>query len=294
MGVFDFIFGKKGNTKEPQDQSDLLTKVEVVPGLRIPKAFAGHWQSIEKDKISSISINADPKDGLALEQSKFGHYPCMPAGFDYPKDAEGRYMYPLAQINFAEVPQLAGYPDSGYLQFYISGFDDVYGLDFDNPQSQKNFRVLYFEESEVQNYKADFSFLDEVLESDMSPVHRPHALHFTKKDEYAGMGDARYENGSKANLLKIAEQYPAIKDELEESLYDSFQANGHKIGGYAYFTQTDPRGYNDKFRNYVLLFQIDSGDDIMWGDVGVANFFIHPDDLAKKDFSKVMYNWDCC
>ena len=36
-----------------------------------------------------------------------------------------------------------------------------------------------------------------------------------------------------------------------------------------------------------------SDGEIMWGDYGVANFFIHPDDLAKKDFPKVLYNWDC-
>jgi uncharacterized protein YwqG len=31
----------------------------------------------------------------------------------------------------------------------------------------------------------------------------------------------------------------------------------------------------------------------MFGDVGVANFFITEEDLKKKDFSKVIYNWDC-
>jgi uncharacterized protein YwqG len=115
------------------------------------------------------------QDDLALEQSKFGHYPCMPADFDYPKDAEGRYMYPLAQINCKEFPALEGYPTSGYLQFYISGFDDIYGLNFDDQQLQKNFRVLYFEEHEVVKYRADFSFLDETIGSNMSPLECPHA-----------------------------------------------------------------------------------------------------------------------
>jgi len=32
----------------------------------------------------------------------------------------------------------------------------------------------------------------------------------------------------------------------------------------------------------------------MWGDAGVANFFINSADLINKDFSRVMYNWDCC
>ena len=89
-------------------------------------------------------------------------------------------------------------------------------------------------------------------------------------------------------------KYPAIAEELEDLSFESFPTNGHKIGGYAYFTQQDPRIGNDKFKDYILLLQIDTDDQIMWGDSGVANFFIHPADLARKDFSKVMYNWDCC
>ncbi|MBO7381562.1 MAG: DUF1963 domain-containing protein, partial [Neisseriaceae bacterium] len=39
--------------------------------------------------------------------------------------------------------------------------------------------------------------------------------------------------------------------------------------------------------------QIDSKNGIMWGDAGVGNFFITADDLKKRDFSRVLYNWDC-
>jgi len=293
MAIFDFLFGKKKDNPENSGNRELLQKIEVLPGLLIPQAFALHWGEIEKHKLKCIAIAATPSDELSLEQSKFGHYPCMPADFDYPKDVRGNFMYPLAQINCSEMPALEGYPGSGYLQFYISGSEDVYGLDFDDPQSQKNFRVLYFEETEVEKYKTDFSFLDDVMKTDMTPVHMPHALSFSLKDEYVGMGDTRYE-GSEHNILTITNKYPDIADELEESAFDDFSINGHKIGGYAYFTQNDPRGYKDQFKGYILLFQLDSDDHIMWGDVGVANFFIHPDDLAKKDFSKVMYNWDCC
>ena len=72
-------------------------------------------------------------------------------------------------------------------------------------------------------------------------------------------------------------------------------STGHKIGGYPYFTQDDPRKDNDPYT--LLLLQIDSDDiedvEIIWGDCGVANFFINPEDLAKCQFDDVMYNWDC-
>ena len=35
------------------------------------------------------------------------------------------------------------------------------------------------------------------------------------------------------------------------------------------------------------------GDYIMWGTMGVANFFIRKEDLEKENFEEVLYNWDC-
>ena len=52
--------------------------------------------------------------------------------------------------------------------------------------------------------------------------------------------------------------------------------------------------------NYELLFQLASywGEneeiELMWGDAGVGNFFIHPEDLRRRDFSRVAYTMDCC
>ena len=60
-----------------------------------------------------------------------------------------------------------------------------------------------------------------------------------------------------------------------------------------------PRKIQDIIKKYIdydtLLLQIDSdGKYIMWGDVGIGNFFISKKSLLEKDFSNVLYNWDCC
>lgn len=60
-------------------------------------------------------------------QSKFGGLPYLPKGFDYPQDFEGKYLFFIAQINFAEVLPLDSFPERGILQFYI-GDTDLYGL----------------------------------------------------------------------------------------------------------------------------------------------------------------------
>jgi len=68
---------------------------------------------------------------------------------------------------------------------------------------------------------------------------------------------------------------------------------------YPAFTQSDPRQQlPTEDKSYILLLQIDSENnnkiDIMWGDTGIANFFIKRSALEKLDFSDVLYNWDCC
>ena len=74
----------------------------------------------------------------------------------------------------------------------------------------------------------------------------------------------------------------------------------HQLGGYPYFTQNDPREENPEYKDFdTLLFQLDSDfsgkkDLVLWGDSGIANFFINREALKRRDFSQVLYNWDCC
>ncbi len=291
MGLLNWIFGKKEKPVASTIASnDLLEKVEVIPGVILPRAMANHWDEIATWKKRYIKIEATPAEPLNLQQSSFGYYPCLPKDFPYPVDADNNYMYPLAQINCNELPALDNYPTTGYLQFYIA-INDVYGINFDNLQDQTTFRVLYFTNDEVEDFKTDYSFLDAVLTNEYRPVHKPHRLQFSLKNEYFGMGDARFEETQMKKLDEMIGTYPSIARALEDYVWNNFESNGHKIGGYAFFTQTDPR--HDVNEDYILLLQIDSDAAIIWGDVGVAGFFIHPADLAKKDFSKVMYSWDC-
>jgi uncharacterized protein YwqG len=44
----------------------------------------------------------------------------------------------------------------------------------------------------------------------------------------------------------------------------------------------------------VLLLQIDTDEQIMFGDSGVANVFISPEALRNKQFDQAYFHWDCC
>lgn len=290
MGIFSFLSGKNKNSN---GSDDALENIEVDNGVFLPKAFAAYWEQIKKTGLEYIEIKASPANDIKATESSFGAIPFIPSGFNYPVDKDGKQMTPLAQLNFSEIPHLKNYPEKGLLQFYISD-NDCYGLDFNNQYNPDSFRIIYIENPEQLQEEKDIDFVKQLLQSENTPVFKPHRLSFSKKTDYVGLNDYR-SNLHGFSVNDWVSQYSGnINSKLEDLSYELFATNGHRIGGYAYFTQTDPREYMKMARDTVLLFQMDSDNEIMWGDVGVGNFFIKPQDLAAKDFSKVLYNWDCC
>ncbi|MEG4519849.1 MULTISPECIES: YwqG family protein [unclassified Microcoleus] len=248
-----------------------------------------------------IEIQTQNNDDVNWWQSKFGGLPYLPKGFEYPKTSDGKYLFLLAQLNFDEIPPLDGFPDRGIWQFYIAD-DDLYGLDLgtsadvDNPTAEDRFKIIYFPQPDfqVENIITNYDFLPEL---ENFPVHGCCSLQFTKKYAPISTNDYQFMEllGEEINELFMNHE---IEDEYRE-ISNSF---GHKIGGYPYFTQDDVRKYNSnsdqKQKPDILLFQMDTDCnetvDIMWGDSGVGNFFIDESALRELDFSKVLYNWDCC
>lgn len=197
-------------------------------------------------------------------KSKVGGTPYWPENTPYPD------MLFIAQINFEDVPRTELLPTKGILQFFV-GTDECFGLF----EKEHGFKVFYHEDTDSL---ADIS---PVIVTD-SPINAPASMTFLKDKECISYSDA---------------SFPAIPDALEEVLYhdDAFNGAGDKLLGYPFFTQTDPREYDPKLQKYdTLLFQLDTSDFVMWGDCGVANFFINKNKLKAKDFSDILYNWDCC
>lgn len=284
MNFFNF-FRRKTEPPTPKEPEVVLPNGKVVS-----QRLASYLPKLEVLALPCIRLEAAPAERLFQFDSKFGGEPYWPASQPYPVDSEGKFMYLLAQLNFAQLPKLEGYPDAGLLQFYLAA-DDVYGMNFDNPTQQANFRVVYFENTEEPPLD-HFQFLNEDDRNEALPVAKPMQLSFALDTDYFSYNDVRLEDDRLADVLpdlQPGEEYRTMEDELAKAFPD----DGHKIGGYAYFTQSDPRD-SIEYLDYILLLQIDSQlPHICWGDVGVGNFFIHPDDLKHKDFSRVLYNWDC-
>lgn len=183
------------------------------------------------------------------------------------------------------------------MQFFVSADDELYGADFDHPTIQKDFRIIYHSTiiEDLNKVITDFSYLN-TLELEDFIIPEAAKLQFELDYQPITSRDYRFEKMFSEDI-----DWEEIVDEENNTelgeLYDDLCKDfGHKIGGYPFFTQTDPREWEEKYQQHdILLLQIDTDDslNIMWGDSGVANFFIKKEDLLNLNFSNVIYNWDC-
>jgi uncharacterized protein YwqG len=291
-------------------QSDIASSPKTTPSAvqaispaQIKEYLAPWLKAIDGSRSEVVLFALEPgKD--SPWRSKIGGVPYLPKGASLPKDVSGSAMYLLAQVNFDEVPHLTDYPQTGMLQFFIAA-DDFYGANFSGDSSeaalmeQRNFRVVFY--PTVLKDPASLE-VPKLVESDELPFNPavPLLMSFTKETETINADDIGFEAVFGMSFYPFAEQlakkHGVDENALVDALSDYLGPNDfhHKIGGYPSFTQEDPRDPRSKLR---LLFQVSSDDahkhQIMWGDSGIAGFFIDPADLKRADFRKVMYSWDC-
>jgi uncharacterized protein YwqG len=268
-------------------------KAEVVPA-DLDLFLAPFQEALDRSRRPFLRIELVPFAEDTLTSSKLGGRAWWPEGEAEPKGEDAARMSLLAQINFSELPVMTGYPSKGLLQFFISD-TDLYGanldesLTLDQLSEQRNFRVVYWPDPSRRARGLA------VVGSDMLPhrANAPRRMQFTMGRETPSSSDYRFDALIGGNSYEAAEtfahEHNLDGDAFYEALWDRFDGSGHKLGGYPFFTQTDPRSGGD----LELLLQLDSDEEMMWGDAGVANFFISPADLSRADFSHVVYNWDC-
>ena len=254
----------------------------------------------------AISINGDR--GLNVQTSKFGGIPYIAQDAEVPVDAEGNQLALLAQINCTELPENDIYPKEGLLQFWISR-DDSFGLDSKGTNVVKYIKDID-ENITNRDVLSKYHLPSEDNDEEYSPFHEKDAsfaLTFNKGTSTITATDFLFEDIVKDAIRKlfpeeqVEDLYEDLDSEVYETLFKAFEGVKHAIGGYPTFVQWDPRDPENKEAYDTMLLQIESEWDsntkdnlIMWGDSGVANFFINKEKLANLDFENVLFNWDCC
>lgn len=241
------------------------------------------------DTVSITLVNSKP----SIFDSKAGGIPYIPHDAQLPRDSFNRQLCLLVQIDCAKLYNLTDFPHSGLLQFFIAP-DDICGL-----EDEKGYAVIYHENVDMTVTEDECKSKIETVSEDFTdcfPVMGEFGMEFKAEKMPMTESDYRFErilfeklNSRLTNCVDTGDWIDTFRDMLGDG--------GHRAGGYPIFTQYDPRDENDD--RSVLLLQLDSDfsngcDRVMWGDCGVGNFFINRDDLKKRDFSKVLYNWDCC
>jgi uncharacterized protein YwqG len=256
----------------------------------MPPALLPFQEKILETRLDFIRISPEAQRPAFPWSSSLGGRPYLPKDAAFPVTPEGESLYFLAQINFEETPALAGFPNRGLLQFFV--FDDpMYGwAGWGNPSGGR-FKVLYYPDlvRDPEALTTDFSFLRPYADPPLA-LETGLGLSFSLGQEFPGPMDYRFDQ-------HFGQRFFQRFGEDEEEVWDFFfrlsESNScHKIGGYAYFTQEDPRTPELPLQ---LLLQLDSDSAIglQWGDMGIAHFFIPPADLTAMDFSNVSYHWDC-
>ena len=263
----------------------------------LPIEFKPYREQLEATLQPCHQIIAQP-GATQLCQSKFLGLPYNPMDCPYPQDIDDKPMILLAQLNFSDIPPLTDFPEQGLLQIFISAHDEFYGADLQNfasMQQQKRFYVRYFDTLDAQdNCIQDFEFLRTFLSGQdlILPVQKECQLRFESDMSFMSPSDYRFD---RTLGPKFFAQFGVEHEDLQDYYWQMFSGQGHRMGGYAFFTQPDPRAVAPEEDDWVLLLQIDSDDvaDVMWGDLGVGHFFVPRRNLQTRDFSRILYTWDC-
>ncbi|MCR2835210.1 YwqG family protein [Parerythrobacter lacustris] len=254
------------------------------------------WQ--EANQLPALMLETAGPAAQTSGGNRIGGAVWLPDGAEWPLDRSGKRMTFLAQIDFAELPPLPDYPTSGVLQFFIAR-DDLYGANFEQPE-QGDFKVVWHETTEGEGRFETGPQSSQGKYDDYSPLYEEAALrgvalraaraapHRPSVDSWLIQRDAA--------MLPAGEDtgaWDAIYEYLESPAGQGGYGTSH-IGGHPEFVQWDWRAYEPYQNVDRVLLNLWSNDDVMmWGDVGQGQFTIRREDLLKRDFSKVFYQWDC-
>ncbi|UOD28584.1 DUF1963 domain-containing protein [Massilia violaceinigra] len=276
---------------------------------QLPPELARYAEAIERSRLPYIHVGLHKPDKLAPWNSSLGGAAYLPKGQPYPAGPDGVPLTLLAQFNFAEMPALEGYPTRGMLQFYISGSESkehFYGVsgestkpynaerEFLSLTRQRWYRVLYHPTVVQDRKKLQAT---KVIASDNLPMAGTSALTFEIRTEPVSVQDYRFERILGQPPWELFKQFGARQDAVSEN-YETFSQKYTiaKLGGYSNPTQTDVRTAQPG-GDWLVLFELQGGGVkggfySEWGDTGMAVFYIRRTDLARRDFSQVVYSWD--
>jgi uncharacterized protein YwqG len=274
--IYKWLFGPRGRRVLDEPPSPLWD---------LPDILAPFRADIEATVLPYIAVSPLETAPEAPNGSQLGGLPWWPRTQPYPCAVDGHTpLHLLIQIDCTDLPPATDLPRQGLLQVFIGG-DETYGCSFFPADAPSDFRCVYHRETSLAP-------LEPSEHVRLGPPHSPlttplasRALLFSASAMAIDPSDHRF-----SVLLGAIDEDPRLRD----AYHEWHAAAALRLGGYPTFVQDDPRGHSRKPFGDRALLTMDTTDGLMWGDSGAAQFLIRAEDLARRDFSRVTYNWDCC
>jgi len=264
----------------------------------LPADVAARWIGLFRPAARLFAaVDGKPSAG------QLGGNPVLPPEIDWPTWPGHGPLAFVASVNCAELPELdIPLPEDGTLLFfYFDGqLDDGHALvHCEDAESMAGARVIYVPAGTPAQERATPGGLTAYPKIGLSVevvATAPHGEHALLSKTLLP-GNVSLEDSPSAHVFGDVVEMVA-KGPL------------HQIGGFAYPIQGpvenevaqaalggsvpwhDPRHAAEASR-WVLLAQIDSDGEMMWGDVGALYWLIRPDDLANRRFDAALFTWQC-
>ena len=279
----------------------LLTKSEV-ERLLIENNFNSRAALIENIQLSYRLTTVTDSNKLGV--TKFGGYPDLPLGLDWPY-YNGSPMSFICQINLSDLPFSRckiDIPSSGMLYFYFDSTQHAYGCDPENKAANKVIyidgninkfqeRIVHFSEEKIIFKQC---IIDPVPEMTILPwesvLLRQNPLSKEERIQYGKLIDniADLQVPTQNDILH---RFLGNPDPMQDDPFECCQlaSGGINCSYQVCYHSNNVRSMLNNVDRWTLLLQVDSDPDIdfLWADKGRLYFCIDKNDLFNANFDNV-------
>ena len=271
-------------------------RMQAAPRITEAEVDAYRW-SLDAATLPMARMIISDAPLLRADESRIGGAPFGDAAHpDWPLDEVGLPMLFLAQINFADLPDLPDFPRAGLLQLFVAC--DAKGHVGSTEEVSERMIRWFPDPVGERSLPVPPVFLDLKTGGSLSPRAMPQglAVRFARAEARGNPCNWPFDQSAPDTVRRLAET-PEVAESLRnlereaDAVLESYGT--HWVGGHPSFVQGDVRdGKSGPPLDRVLL-HLGFDDDVCLGDAGKLNLLIGRQDLLDRAFQRAFCTWDC-